>query len=339
MLHDAACDLLPSMSESEAELRILVERAITVTQASGAAIVLATDGGFICCASIGSAPEVGVRIQTESGLTAASLCTGAIVCCADSDFDPRVDPAVCRQLNLRSLAIVPIIYDTVTRGVIECFWSVPQGCTDSRVAEMCHIAESVAQLVYSPGPAASEPPVNTLDEENDRTEYNPYVSESAISSAAVPEVHDPSPLAINELLQEENARARRWSETRREDGLTASVVPEPFADRPEPACTYVEHREAPSRRRRAMQHLSTRLHPPNDPTWIGGLFIVGIVVLLACIMTFLYLWVEQAESAGGRRVLLQSEAPTPLQRCYPNRQLQSQFERCISRPMPGAIGV
>jgi len=63
-------------------LNEVVERARSATGATGAAIALARAGEMVCRATTGAdAPDLGVRLETKSGLSGACLLTGIIQHC------------------------------------------------------------------------------------------------------------------------------------------------------------------------------------------------------------------------------------------------------------------
>ncbi len=73
-------------------LNEVVEEARLATRASGAAIALARDGEMVCRATTGgNAPDLGVRLETTSGLSGACLQTGTIQQCGDTETDLRVN--------------------------------------------------------------------------------------------------------------------------------------------------------------------------------------------------------------------------------------------------------
>src|SRR5580692_9154023 len=73
-------------------LHEVVEQARLATGATGAAIALARDGEMVCRATTGwDAPDLGVRLETASGLSGACLQTGKIQQCGDTETDPRVN--------------------------------------------------------------------------------------------------------------------------------------------------------------------------------------------------------------------------------------------------------
>lgn len=93
----------------EEALNIIVEEAIDVCGADGAAIAVDSGMGFQCCARAGLvAPPLGTPLNTNAGLSGECFRTGKVVCSIDTERDPRVDIAACRQASIRSAMIVPI---------------------------------------------------------------------------------------------------------------------------------------------------------------------------------------------------------------------------------------
>jgi len=96
--------------------------ALQATGATGVAIGLGRKDAMICRAAAGlSFPDLGVRINTESGLTAAAIRRQMSQWCSDTESDSRVDVEVCRRLGVRSIIVVPVCsWDTVV-GVFAIF--------------------------------------------------------------------------------------------------------------------------------------------------------------------------------------------------------------------------
>jgi TonB family protein len=109
--------------EKDEQLQTLIEQITGQTKATGGAIAVGDPELMICRASTGIAPEIGVQISSGSALTQECLRTKKSIHCNDTETDPRVDPEVCRQMNLRSLLIVPILADSRLKGVLEVFSS------------------------------------------------------------------------------------------------------------------------------------------------------------------------------------------------------------------------
>src|ERR1700684_1474238 len=108
-------------------LNELVVRAAEATHATAAALALARNdersNEMVCRATTGDlAPDLGVPLNTRDGLSGACLETRQPQLSVDTEFDPRVDPAVSRCLGIRSILIVPV-FDVDNRakfsGVLE----------------------------------------------------------------------------------------------------------------------------------------------------------------------------------------------------------------------------
>lgn len=107
-------------------LNEIAEQACLATPASGAAIVLAREGEWVCRASAGgNSPSLGARLDAEAGLSGACIKTRQVQRCDDAQSDPRVDAEACRSLGLRSVIILPLLQDDELVGVFEAFSSYP----------------------------------------------------------------------------------------------------------------------------------------------------------------------------------------------------------------------
>jgi GAF domain-containing protein len=83
-------------------------------------------GEVICRARAGrTAPDIGVRLQTDSGVSAECLRKGEIVLCNDAEDDPQVDLATCRRLGVRSILAAPLRQFQRTLGIFEVLSGVP----------------------------------------------------------------------------------------------------------------------------------------------------------------------------------------------------------------------
>src|SRR5258708_7418957 len=92
-----------------AALRLIGERARSLTRGTSAAIALVHKGGVMCRASVGeSAPALGTRLDVNSGLSGECFRAGKTVRCDDAENDPRVDVESCPRLGVRSLVASPV---------------------------------------------------------------------------------------------------------------------------------------------------------------------------------------------------------------------------------------
>ncbi len=161
--------------ELDEALARLVQQACSMTQADGAALAIRSEQGVICRASVGNAPDVGMQMNPSSGLSGECFRTGAVVICTDAADDSRVDPAIARQLNLRSILIVPIHVGDATVGLVEVLSSQPSAFNATHLSKLSPVVELAGVLLdgSSAVPAAQvrEPEVReeevlSLDEEN-----------------------------------------------------------------------------------------------------------------------------------------------------------------------------
>jgi hypothetical protein len=129
---------------SAAILQLIVERAATLTGASGAALALLTGDSFVCRASIGiPAPPVGSAVNASAGLSGECLRTGAIVSCRDTESDLRVDPEICRMAGIGSFMAAPIFADFRVVGLIEVFSPYPYTFAETHKTVLERLAELV----------------------------------------------------------------------------------------------------------------------------------------------------------------------------------------------------
>lgn len=129
-IHAAELDLEPAISA-------ITERAQHLTGATGAAIALRKGDEIVCRARAGrTAPDLGVRLQTDAGISAEAVRTGEIMLCNDAERNPRVDLASCRRLGVRSILVSPLRSYRRTLGVFEVLSSSPSAFDQRDVATM-----------------------------------------------------------------------------------------------------------------------------------------------------------------------------------------------------------
>ena len=148
-------------SDLDAALAILVQRAQTITRASGAAIALEQGSEMVCRASAGEAPPLGARLQVGSGFSGECVRTAQVQRCDDSETHPLVDRESCRALDIRSMIAAPVLSSDRVIGLLEVF-SPNAGAfeeTDAiavrRLADV--IAKAASSVVIDGDPAAILP--------------------------------------------------------------------------------------------------------------------------------------------------------------------------------------
>jgi putative methionine-R-sulfoxide reductase with GAF domain len=130
-------NLNPGELDLEPGISIIAEKAQSLTGATGAAIALRKGDEIICRARTGrTAPDLGVRLQTDRGLSADCVRTGEVLLCNDAETNPHVDSATCRRLGVRSILVAPLRHFRRTLGVFEVLSSTAQAFDNNDVATM-----------------------------------------------------------------------------------------------------------------------------------------------------------------------------------------------------------
>jgi GAF domain-containing protein len=134
---NSAPEIYPGQIDLEPAISVIAERAQVLTGATGAAIALRHGNEIVCRARTGrTAPDLGVRLQTDSGISADCVRTGEVVLCNDAERNPCVDLASCRRLGVRSILAAPLRHFRRTLGVFEVLSGSPNAFDNRDVATM-----------------------------------------------------------------------------------------------------------------------------------------------------------------------------------------------------------
>jgi TonB family protein len=192
----------------EIVLNEIVEQACLSTGATGAAIALHRDGELVCRASSGStAPELGARLDSASGLSGECIRTLRTQQCDDVLADPRVDVAASQRLGVRSIMVMPLLREGELAGVFELFSSLPSafGERDERTLEalavrvLSHLALSSAEQTRQPPPPLPEKESQQVAVAEPALVSEPLASSEIVAPGAIPEFvgeiphHPPQP--------------------------------------------------------------------------------------------------------------------------------------------------
>lgn len=145
-LGDSVCGSEPELP-FDLQLESIARGAMVSTGASGFAIALLSEGHFVCRTSLGRAPDVGVVLQRDTGLSAECIRTRTAVHCPDTGKDHRVDPDVCRDLGMASAVVLPVNVADDVVALLECFWSTPNAYRDADLNELDRTATWLAELL------------------------------------------------------------------------------------------------------------------------------------------------------------------------------------------------
>lgn len=131
-----------------ASLRLIAERAQSLTRGSGAAIALAHRGAVMCRASVGeSAPALGTRLDVNSGLSGECFRDGKTLRCDDAEMDPRVDLQSCRWLGIRSILAAPVRFERDTIGLLTVFAPAAFSFDEGDVAVVESLAHTIVRSI------------------------------------------------------------------------------------------------------------------------------------------------------------------------------------------------
>ena len=115
------------------------------TDATGAALALWSQGVVICRARSGdTAPPLGAKLDVDAGISGECLRSGRSQRCHDALTDPRVDAEVCKEMEIRSLAAVPMRGAQGVIGILEVFSDKPNAFSDAHITLLKKLAKIAA---------------------------------------------------------------------------------------------------------------------------------------------------------------------------------------------------
>jgi TonB family protein len=153
--------------------------ALELTEATGAALALKTDGGAICLARAGEmAPPLGTVLGTDSGISGECFRTGIAQHCTDATTDPRVDAEASERLGVRSLAVVPLLDTNGVLGILEVFSDHASAFGESHVA----LLSQLAAIAFS----ERKPEVGTVHSGPDDHGVAETPTEAALTTQTIP---------------------------------------------------------------------------------------------------------------------------------------------------------
>jgi TonB family protein len=156
----------------------------SLTGATGAAVAMPRDGAVVCVGRSGeTAPELGARLNLDSGISGECLRTGVIMRCDDASRNFHVDAEVCRQLGLLSIAVVPLRGQQGRVGVLEAFSTESYAFTEDKMEVLGRLA-GLAEAAWARSAVTEVPPVEVL----------PVEAEGVVTASLTPVVEAPAEL-------------------------------------------------------------------------------------------------------------------------------------------------
>jgi hypothetical protein len=124
--------------------RLITERALSLTGASGAALAFLGADRMICRARAGEpAPPVGAAVDVKQGVSGECVRTGRMIKCDDTETDLRVERDLCRILGIGSILAAPVLSDFRVAGLIEVFSPRTHAFTEVHETALDRLAEIV----------------------------------------------------------------------------------------------------------------------------------------------------------------------------------------------------
>ena len=220
--------------DSSGALDLMAERMKARTRASGAAIALRDAESVICRASSGNAPPAGTPLKIDNTVTGECYRSGNIVSITETEKDPRVDAELCRQLEFRSLLIVPIAAAEEVVGILEVFSPVAGNFEGGDILLLGSIAEVAAEIYHAqlrkrslPTPDASQAIPFLVSERIEQVLQTVHASgetQQGINSPAHDTAQHPAVSSTDDAIEASN-------ETRGETREAGASVSSPGAER------------------------------------------------------------------------------------------------------------
>lgn len=134
----------PPSSDLNRTLRVIAEKACSLTRGSGAAIAILQKGAVVCRASVGTiAPALGAQLEVDKGFCGECFRTAKSLRCDDTTTDSRVNPDTCSEMRIRSIVAAPIRFERSPIGLVAVFGTNAFMFDEGDVA----VAESLAHTV------------------------------------------------------------------------------------------------------------------------------------------------------------------------------------------------
>ncbi len=208
-------------------LNEIVEHARLATGATAAAIALARGDEIVCRATTGAnAPDLGVRLDVDAGLSGACVQSKKWQRCDDTETDSRVDAEVCRDLGVRSILVFPVVKEGTLLGVFEIFSPRPNAFSDREIQTLQALSRSIVNnvdraadvLVPTPpivAPSSIEPAavVTAVDVDNvdsvpvDAKQVDRIIDPTQVDPEQLERAEPEAPLPVTEFAPETEATA------------------------------------------------------------------------------------------------------------------------------------
>ncbi|MBS0663614.1 MAG: PAS domain S-box protein [Verrucomicrobia bacterium] len=132
----------------EAVMTMMAERAQILTGAAGGVVELLEGEEMVYRAVSGSAAgKLGVRVPVSGSLSGLALQSGTALVCDDSETDPRVDLAACREVNVRAMIVAPLRDAANNVGVLKVMSDQPGAFAERDVKNLQILVETLGAVI------------------------------------------------------------------------------------------------------------------------------------------------------------------------------------------------
>jgi TonB family protein len=208
---------LPVDLALDLRLHEILEQALLTTAATGALIALASGDQMVCRATAGKkSPRTGVFLNTRSGLSGVCIGTRETQRCDDTLTDSRVNAEACRDLDIRSIVVLPVLDGEKLWGILEVFSSAASAFGDEDVEALQTLCSDISRTVHEAVEGDTE---GWVPEASLPTASSPHPADFTAPQVVSPE------MMASEIVR---ASAQMATASRRRDyrtsALTAAVI-------------------------------------------------------------------------------------------------------------------
>jgi TonB family protein len=245
-------------------LNHIVEDARLATGATAAAIALARGDEIVCRATTGAnAPDLGVRLEVNFGLSGACVQSRKSQRCDDTETDSRVDAEICRELGVRSILVFPVLREDHLLGVVEIFSPRPSAFSDREIQTLEALSRSIVSSIDRAAHVV-EPPPPVLPSSATAATLTPVAEVAAQIEAQI----DPAQIESAQIESAQTESAQNSAQT------DLAQIDHPHIGQPQPDTL------APAFDALPATTSSPRIHPRDHWMTVLTLIVIGVALVL-----------------------------------------------------------
>lgn len=128
----------------------VAEASQKITSSDGASIELIEKEELVYSSAVGMAEKfLGLRIPIANSLSGLSMALKTPLMSPDTETDPQVNQAATRQIGLRSMIVVPLIYNEHAVGILKVMSREPNHFTHSDIEVLELMSDLIAASIYT----------------------------------------------------------------------------------------------------------------------------------------------------------------------------------------------